>query len=145
MKKKPTVKDIEAKCKDYEDCLKRLQAEFDNYRKREEKMKIELSQYATAAFINKLLPFIDSMEAAAKDNKAMEQLQKQLSDILGSVGLRPIGGVGHKADPYKHEVILTENSKDKDDNIILEEIQRGYMLGEKVLRHAKVKVTKVEE
>ncbi|MBU90571.1 nucleotide exchange factor GrpE [Candidatus Woesearchaeota archaeon] len=147
--KKPTDKDIIA---ELTDTLQRTQAEFENYKKRVDKEKAEFVKYAKAELIQRLLSTIDTFEIAlknTKDNekfvKGMEMVYVQLISLLHSEGLKPIESLGKKFDPYLHEVMLKEKS-DKDEGIILEELQKGYMLNDKVLRHSKVKVSeKVKE
>ena len=136
---------------DLTDSLQRLQAEFENYRKRIEKEKEEFVKYAKAELMQKLLPTIDTFEIAlksAKDSekfvKGMEMVYAQLVSTLQSEGLKPIEAAGKKFDPYLHEVMLKEKS-DKDDDIVLEELQKGYMLNDKVLRHSKVKISEKAE
>jgi molecular chaperone GrpE len=130
--------------------LQRLQAEFENYKKRVEREKEEFLRYAKADLITKLLPILDSFELALKNTsdkekfiKGVELIFAQLHSLLESEGLKPIKAVGEKFDPYKHEVLMKQKS-DKDEDIILEELQKGYMLNDKVLRHSKVKVSKKE-
>ena len=142
--KKPTEKEVTA---DLTDTLQRTQAEFENYKKRVDKEKAEFVKYAKAELVQRLLPTIDTFEIAlklTKDNekfvKGMEMVYAQLISTLQSEGLKPIDTMGKKFDPYLHEVMLKEKS-DKDEGIILEELQKGYMLNDKVLRHSKVKVS----
>lgn len=142
--KKLTDKEIIA---DLTDSLQRTQAEFENYKKMIDKEKAEFVKYAKAELVHKLLPTIDTFEIAlrnTKDNekfvRGMEMVYAQLISTLQSEGLRPIEALGKKFDPYLHEVMLKEKS-DKDEGIILEELQKGYMLNDKVLRHSKVKVS----
>ncbi len=129
------------------DTLQRLQAEFENYKKRFEKERQEFMKYANAELISELLPLLDSFELALKnaaDNekfiKGIEMIFAQFYSALEKKGLRPISALGQKFDPYKHEVLLREKSE-KDDDIVLQELQKGYMLNDKVLRHTKVKVS----
>ena len=127
--------------------LQRLQAEFENYKKRVDKEKTEFVKYAKAELIQRLLPTLDTFEIAlksTKDNerfvKGMEMVYAQFVSTLQSEGLKPIDSIEKKFDPYLHEVMLKEKS-DKDDGVILEELQKGYMLNDKVLRHSKVKIS----
>src|SRR3989344_3017177 len=129
------------------DTLKRLQAEFENYRKRVEKERIEFAQYAGAMAIEKLLPVLDSFELAIKNTNDEEKFAQgvrmiyaQFVSALESVGLRPIKAEGGQFDPYKHEVLLKESS-DKPEGTVLEELQKGYMFHDRVLRFSKVKVS----
>ena len=133
--------------------LQRLQAEFENYKKRIDKEKQEFSNYAKADLIAKLLPLLDTFEIAlknAKDHgkfvKGMEMVFAQLFSTLEAEGLRPIQAQGKKFDPYYHEVMLKQES-DKEEGIVLQELQKGYMFKDKVLRYSKVKVSekKVEK
>ena len=91
---------------------------------------------------------LDSFEHAIKNTNDKEKfiqginmIHTQLISTLESIGLRPIKADGEQFDPYKHEVLLTQESG-KEEGLILEELQKGYMLGDKVLRHSKVKVAK---
>ncbi|MEK6868614.1 MAG: nucleotide exchange factor GrpE [Nanoarchaeota archaeon] len=131
--------------------LQRLQAEFENYKKRVDKEKSEFVKYAKAELMQGLLPTLDTFEIAlksTKDNekfvKGMEMVYAQFVSTLQSEGLKPIEAVGKKFDPYLHEVMLKEKS-DKDDGVVLEELQKGYMLNDRVLRHSKVKISEKSE
>lgn len=133
------------------DSLQRLQAEFENYKKRVDKEKQELSNYSKADIIVKILPILDSIELALKNEcrkdefyKGIEMIFAQVYSTLKNEGLRPIDAVGKPFDPYLHEVLLKEES-DKEEDTIIEELQKGYMLNEMVLRPSKVKVSKKEK
>ena len=135
------------KIEELTESLQRLQAEFENYRKRTDKEKKEFSNYAKAELIAKLLPLLDTFEIALKNTndrekfvKGMEMVYAQFFSALEAEGLRPIQAQGKKFDPYYHEVMLRQKS-DKEDGIVLEELQKGYMLQDKVLRYSKVKVS----
>lgn len=143
--KKPNDKEIIV---ELTETLQRLQAEFENYKKRVDKEKEEFVKFANADFIQKLLIVIDTFEIALRHKvedkerfvKGMEMIYAQLMLILQAEGLRPIDALEKKFDPYIHEVMLKEKSE-KEDGIILEELQKGYMLDDRVLRHSKVKVS----
>ena len=129
------------------DTLKRLQAEFENYKKWNVKEKTEFVKYANADVITQLLPVLDSFEIALKNTadkdkfiEGMKIIYAQFHSILESEGLKQIKSVGEKFDPYKHEVLMKEES-DKPEETVLEEFQKGYMLNDKVLRHSKVKIS----
>ena len=146
-KEKKTIE--KEKIAELTDTLQRLQAEFENYKKRVDKEKGEFVKYAKAELIQRLLPTLDTFEIAlksTKDNerfvKGMEMVYAQFVSTLQSDGLKPIEAIGKKFDPYLHEVMLKEKS-DKDDEIVLEELQKGYMLNDKVLRHSKVKINSI--
>jgi len=120
--------------------LKRVQADFENYKKRTEREKYEFLKYANADFIMKLLPVIDSFEKAL-DNKAVKVIYSQLMEILSKNGLKRIEC--KIFDPYIHEAMMQEVSEKKE-GTILEELQTGYIFNGAVIRHAKVKVAKHE-
>ncbi len=139
------------KIEELTETLQRLQAEFENYRKRTEKEKSEFVKYAKAELMQRLLPTLDTFEIAlksTKDNekfvKGMEMVYAQFVSALCSEGLKPIEAIGKKFDPYLHEVMLKERT-DKDDGAVLEELQKGYMLNDRVLRHSKVKISEKSE
>ena len=142
---KNECKEKEAKIKNLVDTLQRLQAEFENYKKRIEMDIIKYKKYAKEELIIKLLNVLDSFELALKNTadvekfiKGVELIFAQFYSILEKEGLKPIDAVGKKFDPYKHEVLMKEKS-DKED-IVIEEFQKGYMLHDKVIRHSKVKI-----
>jgi len=137
------------------DTLQRVQAEFENSRKRMEKEKQEFSKHANSALVKELLPLLDSVDAAReklddqrevrKDEavEGIELIQKQLLAILKVHGLQEIECKGKKFDPMKGDCVMQAKVKGKGDGIVLEELQKGYTLNGKVLRHAKVKVNKI--
>jgi len=143
-------KQLEEKQKTIEeltDTLKRLQAEFENYKKRIDKEKAGFVKFAHADVIAEMLPVLDSFEIALKNTNDKEKfiegikiIYAQFHSILEAEGLKPIKAVNEKFDPYKHEVLMKEES-DKPEGTILEEFQKGYMLNDGVLRHSKVKIS----
>jgi molecular chaperone GrpE len=154
-KKAKKNKDVETKIsepknseiKELKDTIQRLQADFENYKKQVEKQNLEVFKRTKADLINRLLPTLDSFELAFKNDNKFEEFKKgieliysQFFQILEDLGVRPIDCNG-KFDPYKHEVLLSQES-DKEEGLILEELQKGYMLEDCVLRHSKVKVVK---
>ncbi len=129
------------------DTLKRLQADFENYKKRADREKDTYSKNANTRLIEKFLSLLDSFALAIKNSnvsdfdkfrKGIEMIYAQFYSILQNEGLRPIEALGKKFDPYKHEVLMQEESEQ--DNIVLEEFQKGYMLHDHILRHSKVKI-----
>ncbi len=132
------------------DTLQRLQADFENYKKRQERETKEFIKFANAHLIAKFLPVLDTLDVAiknaAKDNhnpqyvKGIELLHAQLLSVLQSEGLLSIKCEGKKFDSNLHDVMLKEPS-DKEEGTILEEFQKGYLLHSKVLRHSKVKIS----
>ena len=139
----------EQKIAELTETLQRLQAEFQNYKKRTEKETQLLSKYASQVVIAKLLPVLDSFELALKNTntekdrfiKGIEIIYAQFFSVLESEGIKPIKAVGKKFDPYYHEVLLQEPSE-KEEDIVLEEFQKGYMINDRVIRFAKVKLSK---
>ncbi|MGI6318194.1 MAG: nucleotide exchange factor GrpE [Firmicutes bacterium] len=129
--------------------LLRLQADFDNYRKRVRAEKEELTQYANYNLIQKLLPVIDNMERAcsAPDTnpkgilEGLELILKNLLEILRKEGVTPIDCMGQPFDPNCHEAVATEASNDYPANTVLDEFQKGYMMNGRVLRASMVKVS----
>ncbi|MFH0700995.1 MAG: nucleotide exchange factor GrpE [Candidatus Woesearchaeota archaeon] len=127
--------------------LKRTQANFENYRKQVEKRIEEYQQFATKDLLLQLLPLLDNFELALKASsqnvedlrKGVEMIYAQLFKMLENQGLEMIPCCG-KFDPYFHEALIKEES-DKSEGTILEELQKGFTLNGKVIRHAKVKIS----
>ncbi len=130
--------------------LQRLQAEFQNYRKRVEKENMELSSFIKSQLIYKLLPVIDDFsrmfnhgdEEDLKIINGSEAIYRKLLSILQDEGLETIQTVGRTFDPYLHEAVLVESGAEGEDDQIIEEWEKGYMFKSKLLRPAKVKVYK---
>ncbi len=135
---------------DYLNRLRYLQAEFDNFRKREDAERKEFVKFANHELLASLLSIVDDFERAiaatkdAKDKSALEMILKRFMKILEERGVKPIDALGKKFDPHLYEAFLSEES-DKEEGTVLEELQKGYMLHDKVLRHSKVKVAKAKE
>jgi len=139
---------------DLKETLQRVQAEFENSRKRLEKEKQDFALVANFHLMKEMLPVLDSIDAAEQGIarhesasrqdalKGIELIKKQLLAILSTHGLREIKCSGQRFDPMLHECVMQGNEKAKQDNCVLEEIQKGYLLNGKVLRHSKVKVNK---
>ena len=147
-KEQKKAKELNAKIEELTNLLKRVQADFENYKKSAEKQKAEFAIYSKQDIIKKLLPILDSIELALKNNndkdqfiKGVELIFAQLYSVLQCEGLCPIEALGKKVDPYMHDVLLKQES-DKEEDTILEELQKGYMLNDRVIRHTKVKVAK---
>ena len=137
---------------DYYDRLLRKTAEFDNYRKRTERERIQLSEAAAADLLTELLPLVDDLERALKAEagpdagagirKGVELIHKQLLDILRKRGVKAIDVLGADFDPHFHMAVAHESSEGHRENEVTEEFRRGYMLGDRLLRPAMVKVAK---
>ncbi|KAF5419621.1 MAG: molecular chaperone GrpE [Candidatus Methanocomedens sp.] len=136
---------------EYLDHLQRLQAEFDNYKKRVDREKSELIEYASAELVSELIDIMENLErgvASAKGSddidsivKGMEMVSTQLKDILGSRGLKPIEAVGKKFDPHYHEAMMMTPTDEYPYNTVIEEFQQGYTIKDKVIRYSKVRVS----
>lgn len=132
-------------------CL-RLNAEFENQRKRLQKEKEEFVKYANEKLIIELIDIMESLERGLENAKGsknnekliqgMELIYKQLKNVLEKNGLVAIKALGEKFDPYKHEAMMQTLSDDNEEGMILEEFARGYMLNNKVIRYSKVRVSK---
>lgn len=130
------------------DRLARLQAEFDNARKRAMKEQQDFKEFAAADTIRALLPALDSFERALQSPSAqlnefrggVELIYKQLQDALQKLGLRAIAAKGQTFDPHQHEAIELVDTQEAPDHQVIEELQRGYKLKERLLRPAMVKV-----
>jgi len=130
----------------YKESLQRLQAEFENFKKRAEKESQQQILKGQYDFIAGMLPILDSFEqaliskASDETKKSLEILYAQFYSALESEGLRKMEALGKECDPYYHDVLMQKPSNKN--NIILEVFQTGYMLNDSVLRHAKVKIGK---
>ncbi len=129
------------------DRLLRRQADFENLRKRVEREKAEIREYAGMEVLRALLEILDSFERAVKVEcadkdyaKGMELIQQRLLETLGKLGLEPIASEGQKFDPYVHHAVETVETTDTDDHTILAELQKGYNFRGRLLRPAMVKV-----
>lgn len=134
-------------CSEYKELLQRVQADFENYKKRCERETFEFRERSGIDLVVKLLPVLDSFEMALKYSEpngkfadGLRGIYAQLYSVLEGYGLKRINTIGKVFDPYLHEVLLIEKSDQ--DNMILEELQSGYMFKGAVIRHSKVKVGK---
>jgi len=132
------------------DRLARLQADFENARKRALREQQENRDYAIAEAIKTLLPALDSFERALRTENSspsefrsgVELIYKQLQDALARVGVQHVGAVGEKFDPHFQEAIEVVDTTDAEDNHVVEELQRGYKLKDRLLRPAMVRVAR---
>ncbi len=131
------------------DRLARAQAEFENARRRASKEQQEFRDYAAADAVKSLLPVLDSFERALQVRSepgdfrsGVELIYKQLQDALAKLGVRAIPAKGEPFDPHVHEAIEMVETSDAADHEVLEELQRGYKLKDRLLRPAMVKVAK---
>jgi len=126
-----------------------MQAEFDNARKRAAKEQQDFRDYALVDTIKSIIPVLDSFDRALQTSpqksefhSGMELIHKQLVDALSKLGVKPISAKGEQFDPRYHEAIEMVDTKDADDHKVLEELQRGYRLKDRLLRPAMVKVAR---
>ena len=137
----------------YKDQYVRLYAEFENARKRMDREKQDFVRYANEELIVEFLGILDDLERsiqAAKTKhedsdafiKGIEMVMSQVHDMLKKNNVKPMEAEGKAFDPHSHEVLMQEEREDLEDGTIIEEFQKGYCLGDKVVRTAKVKVAK---
>jgi molecular chaperone GrpE len=153
------LKRIEAERADLLDKLARRQADFENYRKRLERERGEMYTRTVGDIISKLLPVLDNLrraldaEASVEASESeefrrflhgVELIDKQLNDVLGGLGLQSVQAVGQLFDPHFHEAVATESSDEHEPDTVVQELARGYRLGERLLRPAMVKVATKE-
>ena len=131
------------------DRLARAQAEFENARRRSVKEQQDFRDYAAADAVKTLLPVVDSFDRAlqgksepADFRSGVELIYKQLQDALARLGVRAIPAKGEPFDPHVHEAIEMVETSDAPDHEVLEELQRGYKMKDRLLRPAMVKVAK---
>ncbi|MBU7014331.1 MAG: nucleotide exchange factor GrpE [Theionarchaea archaeon] len=135
--------------KEYLSTLQRLQAEFENYKKRVERERIEYTEQANTALLEKLLPVLDNFERALNAEssdihslrKGLEMIFSQFRKILEGEGLSSIDALGEEFDPYYHEAVLVACG-DYEDDTVIEVLEKGYMFKHRCLRPSKVKVGK---
>ncbi|MFX1467784.1 MAG: nucleotide exchange factor GrpE [Promethearchaeota archaeon] len=137
----------------YLNSLLRVRADFENYKKRSERENNKYKLYLLEGILKKLIDHKDDLERALNIIKMVENMDgikngfeiivKNFDKILEGEGVKPMNLEGQKFDPYKHEVVLVEESReDLPENTILEEITKGYYIKDKILRPAKVKISK---
>ena len=138
------------------DQLLRRQAEFENYRKRIERERAETFQRSRADVLLEMIPILDNLERALLSleesegdpeatRHGVELIHKQFKDALTKFGLRPVESLGCAFDPHVHEAVTIEPTDEHQENTIIEEFQRGYKIGDRLLRPAKVKVASQPE
>jgi molecular chaperone GrpE len=137
---------------DYYERLLRKTAEFDNYRKRTDRERVQLAEAAAADLLQELLPLVDDLERALKADtggaatepirRGVELIHKQLIETLRKRGVTPIDAVGADFDPHFHQAVSHEAADGRREGEVVEEFRRGYMLGDRLLRPAMVKVAK---
>jgi molecular chaperone GrpE len=141
----------ENKVQELTNLLQRLQAEFENYKKRIDKEKLDHYKFANADLIITILPILDSFELALRNNnektdfvKGVELIYSQFFEILEKQGLKQIDALNNKFDPHFHEVLLQQES-DLEPNTVIEVLQNGYTFNERLIRTVKVKLSKKKQ
>ena len=146
-KLKSEIEKLTEELKAKEDLLLRTAAEFDNYKKRTEKEKLALAEYAKATLCKQLLPILDNSDRAAEFeqgseqyNKGIEMIVKLLLELSDKLGLTVIGEVGETFDPNIHDAIMHIEDETLGENTVAQVLQKGYKLGDTVVRPAMVQV-----
>ncbi|HJV44603.1 MAG TPA: nucleotide exchange factor GrpE [Bacillota bacterium] len=129
----------------------RVQADFDNFRKRTRKEKEDSMKYASLPVVEALLPAVDNLERALTASydatnlesllKGVEMVYRQIQQVLEQEGLQVIEAVGKPFDPQIHQAVMQEESADQEAGAILQELQKGYMMKDRVIRPSMVKVS----
>jgi molecular chaperone GrpE len=129
------------------DRLARLQAEFENARKREARERTDFRDFAVSGAVEQFLPVLDNFQLALGSSGSVEQLRagvelivKQMEDVLRSLNVVPVEAVGARFDPRLHEALETVDRSDLPDHQVLEEVRRGYRIRDRLLRPALVRI-----
>ena len=149
------LKRVEGELAETGDRLTRHKADFENYRKRTERERGETYNRVVAEVVSKLLPVIDNLRRALEAERSLEAneseefrhflhgvelINKQLNEVLESLGLETIPAMGEHFDPHVHEAVVSEPTDEYEPETVIQEIARGYRIGERLLRPAMVKV-----
>lgn len=149
------LKRLEAETKDLRDSLARRQADFENYRKRMERERTETYNRVVADIAAKLLPVLDNLKRALETEASVEAsesdefrhflsgvdlIYKQLNGVLDAFGVKPVAAEGEMFNPHVHEAVVTEETDEYEPDMVMQEIVRGFKLGDKLIRPSLVKV-----
>jgi molecular chaperone GrpE len=149
------LKRLEGEVKDLRDSLARRQADFENYRKRMERERTETYSRVVADIAAKLLPVLDNLKRALETEASIEAsesdefrhflsgvdlIYKQLNGVLDALGVKPVLAEGEQFNPHLHEAVITEPTDDYEPDTVIQEIVRGFRMGDKLIRPALVKV-----
>ena len=139
--------EFEKKYNDVNEKYLRTLAEYDNYRKRTIKEKESIYPEAKAVVVEKFLPVLDNFQRAidSAENKdafyeGVVMLKKQMDEVLAALGVEEIKAVGEEFNPEVHNAVMHVEDEESGENIIVEEFQKGYKIGDRVIRHSMVKV-----
>jgi molecular chaperone GrpE len=150
------LEELTGQCDSLKSQSMRIAADFDNFRKRTAKEKEDLEQQVKRNTLNELLPVVDNFERARSQikpqtdgemsiHKSYQGVYKQLVDGLKRLGVSAMRPEGQEFDPNLHEAVMREPSTEYPEGVVIEQLMRGYFLGERVLRHAMVKVASAPE
>jgi len=149
------LKRLEGEVKELKDNLARRQADFENYRKRMERERSDTYNRVVADIASKLLPVLDNLKRALETEASVEAsesdefrhflsgvdlIYKQLNGVLDALGVKPVLAEGEQFDPHLHEAVVTEPTDEYEPDTVMQEIVRGFRIGDKLLRPALVKV-----
>lgn len=146
-KKDLEIENLKQELDQKNDLLLRTAAEFDNFKKRTEREKASVAEFAKAGLIKQLLPILDNIDRAAatdKENpdyiKGIEMIVKQFEGIASNLGIVEVAAVGDTFNPEMHEAVMHVEDESFGENVIAEVLQKGYKIGDTVIRAAMVKV-----
>ena len=146
-KKDIEIENLKAELESKNDLLLRTAAEFDNFKKRTEREKLTVAEFAKAGLIKQLLPILDNIDRAALSEKGsedyikgIEMIVKQFEGAEGSLGIEEIAKVGDTFNPELHEAVMHIEDETVAENTITQVLQKGYKIGSTVIRPAMVKV-----
>ncbi|HSS21719.1 MAG TPA: nucleotide exchange factor GrpE [Pyrinomonadaceae bacterium] len=149
------LKRLETAVKELKEALTRRQADFENYRKRTERDRLETYHRLVADITKKLLPVLDNLKRALEAEASVEAsesdefrhflsgvdlIYKQLNGVLDALGVKPVPAEGERFDPHVHEAVVTELTDEFEPDMVMQEIVRGFRIGDKLIRPALVKV-----
>ncbi|MEP6568257.1 MAG: nucleotide exchange factor GrpE [Acidobacteriota bacterium] len=154
------LKRLESEVKELRDSLTRRQADFENYRKRTERERSETYNHVVVDIAAKLLPVLDNLKRALETEASIEAsesdefrhflsgvdlIYKQLNGVLDAFGVKPVLAEGEHFDPHLHEAVVTEPTDDYEPDTVMQEIVRGFRVGDKLIRPSLVKVAVKKE
>ena len=146
-KKDEELEKLQSELEAKNDLLIRTAAEFDNYKKRTERERAGIAEYAKSSVIKHLLPILDNIDRAAAADKSsadyikgIELIVKQFEGLAGTLGIEEIGKIGDSFDPTLHEAVMHIEDESLGENVISQVLQKGYKLGDTVIRAAMVQV-----
>ena len=144
------IQELELKLEEASQKNLRLQADYDNFRRRTREEQAASLKYKSQSLLEQLLPALDNFERALKTEatneqaktliQGMEMVYRQLADALKQEGLTEVPTVGEKFDPNRHQAVMQVEDSEYESNTVIEELQKGYMLKDRVIRPAMVKV-----